>query len=53
MTILPMNVQTWIQMISDGYESDRAALQLMTPESDIHNSFDTARLNEGADNLNL
>ena len=38
---------------SDGYESDRAALQLMTMEAEIHDSFDTARLNEGADYLNL
>ena len=28
---------------SDGYESDRAALQLMTTEADIHDNFDTAR----------
>ena len=38
---------------SDGYESDRAALQLMTTEADIHDNFDTTRLNEEADYLNL
>ena len=38
---------------SDGYESDRAALQVMMTEIDIHDSFDTARLNEEADYLNL
>ena len=38
---------------SDGYESDRAALQLMTTKADIHDSFDTARLSEGTDCLNL
>ena len=30
---------------SDGYESDRAALQLMTTEAEIHDNFDTNRLN--------
>ena len=38
---------------SDGYESDRPALQLITTEGDIHDNFDTARLNEEADYLNL
>ena len=38
---------------SDGYESDRAALQLMTTEAEIHDNFDTARLTEEADYLNL
>ena len=38
---------------SDGYESDKAALQLMTTEADIHDNFDAARLNEEADYLNL
>ena len=38
---------------SDGFESDRAALQLMTTEADIHDNFDTARLNKEADYLNL
>ena len=38
---------------SDGYESDRAALQLMTTEAEIHYNFDTARLNEEANYLNL
>ena len=38
---------------SDGYESDKAALQLMTTEAEIHDSFDTVRLNEEADYLNL
>ena len=31
---------------SDGYDSDRAALQLMTTEADVHDNFDTARLTE-------
>ena len=38
---------------SDGYDSDRAALKSRTTEADIHDSFDTARLNEEADYLNL
>ena len=38
---------------SDGYESDRAALQLMTTEAEIHDNFDTARLAEESDYLNL
>ena len=33
---------------SDGYESDTAMLQLMTTKADIHDNFDTARLNEEA-----
>ena len=36
---------------SDGYESDGAALQLMTTEAD--GDFDTARSNEAVDYLNL
>ena len=36
-----------------GYESDRAALQLMTTEAEIHDTFDTTRLNEETDYLNL
>ena len=38
---------------SDGYESDSAALQLMTTQTEIHDNFDTARLTEEADYLNL
>ena len=38
---------------SDGYESDRAVLQLMTAEADVHDNFDTARLTEESDYLNL
>ena len=38
---------------SDGYESDRAALQLMTVEAEIHENFDIARPNEETDYLNL
>ena len=38
---------------SDGYESDRAALKLMTTEADVHENFDTARLTEDSDYLNL
>ena len=37
----------------DGYESDRAALQLMTTEADIHENFDPARLTKESDYLNL
>ena len=37
----------------DGYESDRAALQLMSSGPEIHDNFDTARLTEEADYLNL
>ena len=33
---------------SDGYESDRATIQLTT-EADIHDGFDTVRLSEEAD----
>ena len=39
---------------SDGYESDRAALQLMTTEIDSHENFDTIRMvEEEEDHLNL
>ena len=38
---------------SDGYGSDRAALQLMTTGADVHDNFDTARLTEESDYLNL
>ena len=38
---------------SDGYESDKAILQLMTTEAGIHDNFDTARLTEESDYLNL
>ena len=38
---------------SDGYESDRAALQLTTTEAEIHDNFDTTGLNEESDYLNL
>ena len=38
---------------SDGYESDRAALQLMTTEADIHENCDTVRLTKESDYLNL
>ena len=38
---------------SDGYESDRVALQLKTAEAEIHDNFDTTRLNEEPDYLNL
>ena len=37
---------------SDGYESDRVALQLMTAEAEIYDNFDTTRLNEEPDYLN-
>ena len=37
----------------DGYESDRAALQLMTTGTEAHDNFDTSRLTEEADYLNL
>ena len=38
---------------SDGYESDRTTLQLMTTEAEIHDNFDTTRMNEELDYLNL
>ena len=38
---------------SEGYESDSAALQLMTAEAESHDNFDTTRLNEETDYLNL
>ena len=38
---------------SDGYESDRAALLLMRAEAEIDDNFDTTRLNEEPDYLNL
>ena len=34
---------------SDGYDSDRAALQLITAEAEIHDNFDVMRLNEEQD----
>ena len=34
---------------SDHYESDRAALQLITAEAEIHENFDATRLNEEQD----
>ena len=37
----------------DGYESDRVALQLMTAEAEIHDNFETTRLNKEPDYLNL
>ena len=38
---------------SDGYELDRATLQLMTTEAEICDNFDTNRLTEESDYLNL
>ena len=38
---------------SDVYESDRAALQLMTTEAEIHDNCDTARLTEETDYFKL
>ena len=38
---------------SDGYLSDRAALQLITAEAEIHENFDATRLNEEQSYLNL
>ena len=38
---------------SDGYESDRVALQLVTAEAEIHDNFDTTRLEEEQDYFNL
>ena len=38
---------------SDGYDSDRPALQLMTTEAEIHDNFDTTRLNEEQDYFKL
>ena len=36
---------------SDGCEADRAALQLITAEAEIHDNFDVMRLNEIQDYL--
>ena len=36
---------------SDGYESDRPALQLMITEAEIHDNFDTTRYNKETDYL--
>ena len=38
---------------SDSYESDRAALQCITAEAEIHENLDGTRLNEEQDYLNL
>ena len=38
---------------SDGYESDRAALQPMTTEANVHDNFGTTRQTEESDYLNL
>ena len=38
---------------SDGYESDRAAIQLITVEAEIHENLDGTRLNEEHDYLNI
>ena len=38
---------------SDGYESDSAALQLMTTDIETHDSYDIARVTGEAEHLNL
>ena len=38
---------------SDGYESDRAALHLITTDAEIHQNPEGTRLNEEQDYLNL
>ena len=38
---------------SDGYESDRAALQMMTAEAKMYDNSDTTRLDKDQDYLNL
>ena len=38
---------------SDGYESDRVALQLITAEAEIHDNFDATRINKEQDYLNF
>ena len=38
---------------SDGYESDNTALRLMTIEAEIHDNFDTTRINDEPECLNL
>ena len=38
---------------SDCYDSDKAALQLITAEAEIHENFDATRLNEEQGYLNL
>ena len=38
---------------SDSYESDRAALQLITTDAEIHQNYEGTRLIEEQDYLNL
>ena len=38
---------------SDEYESDSAALQLMTTDIEAHDNYDIARFTEEVDHLNL
>ena len=38
---------------SDGYQSDSAALQLMTTDVEVHDNYDAARFTEEVDHLNL
>ena len=38
---------------SDGYESDRAALQLITTDAEIHQNYEEIRPIEEQDHLNL
>ena len=55
MTIEVIDIKIIAEMIAetDGYESDRAALQLRTTEAEIHDNFDAARVTEEADYLTL
>ena len=39
--------------VSDRYESDSVALQLMTTEVEAHDNYDIARFTEEVDHLNL
>ena len=54
MIILQMNALTLqSQMIQMVMNQTSTALRLMTAEAEIHDNFDTTRLNEETDYLNL
>ena len=48
-----MNAQNSVADDSDGYESDRAALQLITIDVEIHKNSEETRLIEEQDYLNI
>ena len=43
----------WIMDDSESYESDRAALQLITIDAEIHQNYEGTRPIEGKDHWNL